>query len=223
MAPIRKSLLCCVFLLVLAVIPSVQLFAWGNDSLVPAGQHYLEMRGRILKSQGQQRDEEKIPLDSAVVAVVNEGGKTIWAGLTDSKGRLNIRLPLGKKFTMSFTKKGFVKKLISIDTHIIGEAEKNFDFTYDIDIFEKVEGLDVTALDSPVAKIAYKAYDKSFVYDVAYTNKINAALQKMYRDYYTLKKREEELNASDSIATRPAAKSTVPRKSVPYGQEKKPH
>lgn len=219
----HKSLLKLFTLLMLAAMPVCGL-AWGNDSLVPVGQNYLEMRGRVLKSQGQQREEQKVALDSAVICVINEGGRTIWAGVTDEKGRLNIRLPLGKKFTMSYSKKGFVKKLISIDTHVSSDVKKNFDFTYDIDIFEKVEGLDVTVLDSPVAKISYKTLDKLFVYDATYTNKVNAGLQKMYREYYALKRKEEQLAASDSIATKPSGtRSPAPQKSVPYGQGKKPH
>lgn len=210
-------------LLLLAFMPAGTLLAWGNDTLVPEGQNSLEMRGRVLKSLGQARDDHKIPLDSAFVSVMNEDGKTVWSGLTDSKGRLNIRLPFGKKFTMSFTKKGFVRKTISVDTHVSGDNKKNYEFTYDIDIFEKVEGLDVSVLDSPVAKIAYKPYDKTFTYDVAYTNKINAGLLKMYREYYALKKKEEIIAASDSISSKPVpAKSAGTKKSVPYGQSGKP-
>ncbi len=210
------------FLLFLAAAPCTKLFAWGNDSLVPAGQNYLEMRGRILKSEGQQRADEKKPLDSAIVSVINEAGKTVWCGITDSKGRLNIRLPLDRKFTMSFTKKGFVKKSISIDSHVSNEAKKDFDFTYDIDIFESVSGLDVSVLDSPVAKIAFKAYDKSFTYDAAYTNKVNAGLQKMYHEYYVIKRKEEQLNGADSTISKPNTKPSSPKKSTPYGQGKKP-
>jgi hypothetical protein len=221
---VHRSLLKVIFLLVFAAMPACKLFAWGNDSLVPEGQNYLEMRGRVLKSQGQQREDEKVPLDSAIIAVINEGGKTVWLGSTDSKGRLNIRLPLGRKFNMSFTKKGYVKKLISVDTHVSGENKKNFDFTYDIDIFESVQGLDVTVLEAPVAKIAYKPFDKTFTYDAAYTNKVNAGLQKMYREYYALKKKEEQQNISDSVVAKPDSnKSQGPKKSVPYGQGKKPH
>lgn len=221
MAPASKRILKFICLLIIAALPYANVFAWGNDTLVPEGQNYLEMRGRILKSEGQQRNDEKGPLDSAIVSVINEGGKTIWSGLTDSKGRMNIRLPLGRKFTMAFTKKGFVKKSISVDTHVTNDVKKNFDFTYDIDIFESVNGLDVSVLDSPVAKIAFKPFDKSFIYDIAYTNKVNAGLQKMYREYYEIKRKEDKLNAADSIGTKPPDKSGASKKSVQYGRTTK--
>ncbi len=212
------------FILLLSWISTDTLCAGGVDTLIQYGQNALTMHGRVYRSQGQQREGEKMPLDSAIVSVVNEGGKTIWYGFTDSKGRLNIKLPLGKKFTMSFSKKGFVKKFFNVDTHVNQDDKKDFDFTYDIDIFEAVNGLDVSVLNSPVAKVVYKSFDKTFTYDVAYTNKTNAGLQKMYREYYALKKKESNYNAADSAGTKPATiNSNGPKKSVPYGQGKKPH
>jgi hypothetical protein len=45
----------------------------------------------------------------------------------------------------------------------------------------------------------------------------------MYREYYTLKKKEEQMSTSDSIVDKPTIKVSGTKKSVPYGQEKKPH
>lgn len=204
--------------MILANLPSGSLLAWGNDSLVPEGQNSLEMRGRILKSKGQAKDSEKVPLDSAQVAVINEAGITLWHGITDAKGRLNIKLPFGKKFTMSFTKTGYVKKLISIDTHVPAENKKDFNFTYDIDIFEQIEGLDVTILNEPVAKVTYNVVDKIFSYDWIYTTKVNSGLQKMYREYYALKKLEKE-SAADSAASKSIpVKQPGQKKSIPVAK-----
>jgi hypothetical protein len=219
----RISRLLCFILL--ATAPCGKLFAWGNDTLVPEGQNSLQMLGRVLKSQGQARDDEKVPLDSAQVSVISEQGKMLWTGVTDYKGRLNIKLPLGRKFTMSFTKKGYVKKIISVDTHVSSDSKKrDYDFTYDIDIFESIAGLDVSVLNEPVAKISYKPFDKIFSYDVVYTTKVNSGLQKMYREYYNLK-RKEDAAKSDSIPPSPvpAKQQGSIKKSVPYGQSTKKH
>lgn len=221
----RNNFFILVCFLFLEILPSGNLFAWGNDSLVPEGENSLEMRGRILKSQGQARDAEKVPLDSAQVCVITEAGKTVWRGITDLKGRLNIKLPLGRKFTMSFTKKGYVKKLISIDTHVPEENKKDCSFTYDIDIFESIAGLDVSILNAPVAKVSYSAPDKTFLYDVVYTTKVNSGLQKMYREYYALRKKEiQDAAATDSVMSKPIQiKSSGSKESVPYGKNTKPH
>ncbi|CAN5131166.1 hypothetical protein BH09BAC5_BH09BAC5_24110 [soil metagenome] len=98
------------FLLTIFVFVGTLLFAGGNDTLVTKGNFGLNMQGHVWESKGQQRNSEKIPLDSADITVSDEAGKIIWAGITDSKGKLNIKLPIGKIFLMSFSKHGYVKK-----------------------------------------------------------------------------------------------------------------
>jgi hypothetical protein len=199
-------------LLVLLIFLSAgfPLFA-QQDTLTGDEEFYLEMRGRVLESKGQQHDEDKKGLDSAEVTVLNERNVQVLFGLTDEKGRLAFRLPLGRKFMIRITKKGFVQKMISVDTYVPAENRKVFVFTFDIDIFEQIAGLDVSVLKQPVARVAYKMIDKNFSYDSAYTNKVNAGLQKMYREYYALKRKENQ--AADSIH--------APVQKVPSGTKKK--
>ncbi|MCX6312088.1 MAG: hypothetical protein NT084_10695 [Bacteroidetes bacterium] len=205
LTPNKLFFLICFF--ILAILPSGKLLAWGNDSLVPAGENSLEMRGHILISQGQARENEKIPLDSAQVSVISEAGKLLWRGITDSKGRLNIKLPLGRKFTMSFTKMGYVKKLINIDTHVSNDNKKDFSFSYEIDIFESIVGLDVSVLNEPVARISFSEMAKDFNYDIVYTTKVNSGLQKMYREYYELKRKAKLTPADTTLPKSIPAKS----------------
>ena len=80
-----------------------------------------------------------------------------------------------------------------------------YSFDFDIDIFEKVNGLDASVLEKPIAKVAYNIIDERFAYDISFTNKINSELKKMYRNYYLLQK--EQL---DSIAK---TKTTIKGKS----------
>ena len=193
-----------------------------TDTLLADGQNFVEMRGRVYEAMGQQNNEVKTVLDSAEVNVMNEAGKSVMIGYSDSKGRIIFKLPLCRKFTISFTKNGFIKKIISVDTNVPKADRKDFVFAYDVDIFEKVEGLDVSILSQPVAKVVFKPFDKTFTYDAAYTNKVNSGLQKMYREYYAILKKEQM--ASDTLTTKPApAKSVGTKKSVPYGKDSKPH
>ena len=196
-----------------------------RDSLIGDGDNFIEMRGKVFESMGQQRDEDKRGLDSADIRVTNEMGKEVIYGLTDEKGRLAFRLPLGRRFTINVSKKGYVKKMIGVDTHVPEDSRKDFIFTFDIDIFEKVEGLDVSVLNEPVAKISFRVLDKTFSYDASYTNKVNGNLQKMYREYYALEKKKKE--AADSVPDKPlnvkSSGSSGTKKSVPYGKDTKTH
>ena len=225
--PEKKTVKVFLFVLLLTLGFCKITFAQDErDTLIGDAPNYLELRGKVYKSEGQQRDDDKKGLDSAEIRVTNEMNHEVLFGLTDSKGRLAFRLPLGRKFTINISKKGFVKKMIFVDTHVPQEARKVFVFTFDIDIFEKIEGLDVSVLNQPVAKVTFKALDKTFSYDAAYTNKVNSGLQKMYREYYALKRKEKA--AADSAAGKPKAKPETEKKAIgikkstPYGQGGKP-
>ncbi|MGL5890191.1 MAG: hypothetical protein ACRC3B_09915 [Bacteroidia bacterium] len=199
------------------------------DTLLGDSEYYLELRGKILEWKGEQRDEDKQSLDSAEINVINQAGIVCLTGLSDDKGRLVFRLPLNRSFTVSITKSGFVKKLIRVETYVPKEDVNVYTFTFNVDIFEKIEKLDVTVLDRPISRIRYRPLNKSFDYDKEYTAKVNGDLQKMYNEYYSLKRAEKrqkaaELEAArrDSIrnASKPAADTTVPKQTAPKTENK---
>lgn len=194
----------CYLFIAFLMLSAFRLSAAADDTLVGNSEVYIEMRGRVLESHGQNDDEKK-GLDSAVYTVTNENGKIVISGAADSRGKLSFKLPLGRKFTMNFTKKGYVRKMIQVDTHVPADAHKAYTFVFDVDIFEIVKGLDVSVLNKPVARVAFKTIDKTFGYDAAYTNKVNAALQKMYRDYYNLRRKEDAV-VSDSVPAKKPSK-----------------
>jgi|GEM_PF-6238599 len=181
------------------------------DSLCGDSPYCLEMRGMVRESKGAQDAQEKAKgLDSAEVLVKNERGVTVIYGLTDHKGRCLFRLPFNRRFTIHVLKKGYVEKMIEVNTRIPAEQEKTCSFTFDVDIFEQIGGLDVSVLSRPIARVHYRPLTKQFVYDAEYTNRVNSELKKMYRDYYALQKANAA--PADSVATRPRAKSGAQKK-----------
>jgi hypothetical protein len=194
------------------------------DTLLGDSEYYLELRGKILEWRGEQRDEDKQSLDSAEVNVINQAGIVCLTGLSDDKGRLVFRLPLNRSFTMSITKKGFVKKLIRVDTYVPKEDIKSYTFTFNVDIFEKIEKLDVSVLERPISRIRFRSLIQAFDYDKEYTAKVNGDLQKMYNEYYSLKRAEQrqkvaeqEAARRDSIrnANKPTIDTTAPQSTPP--------
>lgn len=208
----------------------------GNpeDTLISDADDYLELRGRILESRGEQKDELKQSLDSAEITVTNQGNQVCLFGFTDDKGRLAFRLPLQRSFTISVTKKGYVQKMIRVETFVPKEDRKVFTFTFNVDIFERIEKLDVSVLDRPISRVRYRPLTKTFDYDKEYTAKVNSDLQKMYREYYSLVRAQERQQAAarrdslktaakpaaDSTAVSPPHKSTTPRSSGSPASEK---
>lgn len=167
----------------------------AEDTLIGKSKQFLQLQGMVRLSKGEVNAGNP-SLDSAEVSVRNEKGSLVLYGLTDRKGRLAFRLPLNRLFVIHFTKKGFVEKKIQIDTKVPAGTEKSFDYTFDVDIFPKVNGLDVSVLDNPIAKVNYRPFTQTFTYDAAYTGKINNELNKMYREYYAIEKA-----AADSLSS----------------------
>ncbi len=179
----------------------------SNEDTLVVDEFHLDMRGRVLEFKGQQKQEDKPGLADARVWVSNETGTKVIDGICDSKGRLAFKLPLDRRFMMHISKVGYVEKMVIVDTHVPLDCRKTYQFTFDIDIFEKINGLDVSVLEKPIARISFKPYDKKFVYDKEYTNKVNTKLQKMYSDYYALKRKEKK--AVDTSLKAPKSKQAT--------------
>lgn len=153
--------------------------------------YYLELKATVRQSKGQEKDGESLPLDSVLVTIMGNDvpmSKT-W---TNKKGRCNLKLPLDKNIRIQVYKKGFVAKSIAVNTHVPAADKDIFNFSCDVDIFEEIAGLDVTVLNSPIAKITYSPSLGSFQYDVSYTNKVNVELKKMYKKYYSLQEAQKD-------------------------------
>lgn len=147
--------------------------------------NYFELKATVKQSKGDEKDDLLTPLDSVQINLYNEDIliSILW---TNKKGKCSIRMPLNKNLKVEVVKKGFVSKSIAINTKIPESKKDAFSFYCEISIFEEIKGLDVTVLNSPIAKINYNSSLNGFQYDVNYTNKINGELMNMYKKYYEL-------------------------------------
>ena len=111
---------------------------------------------------------------------------------------------MDKNIRIQIFKIGFVTKSIAVNTKVPAANKDVFSFSCDVDIFEEIAGLDVTILNSPIAKITYSPSLETFQYDVSYTNKVNVELKKMYKKYYALQEAQKDTTVN--------AKKTPPKK-----------
>jgi hypothetical protein len=149
---------------------------------------YLEVNGsirqRLVKNiMGDSGDNPW--LDSAIVTVYynNAVYKRV---LTSRRGKCNFQLPLDRIYTVELSKPGFVSKKFEVNTKTPPNKKDVYDFYFDMDIFESIEGLDTKLLEKPLAIVYYNVTNNQFEYDAAYTNRINSDLQLLYRNYYML-------------------------------------
>ena len=164
--------------------------AQQNDSLLLGVKNYVEMKGNIKLLK--DKDKEKGVLDSALVSILNEKKELVTTFYSNRKGKVDFKLPLQRKFSIEISKKGCVSKIIEINTKVPQNKVKNYEFSFDIGIFEEVKGLNVSVLKKPIAKINYNTFMSVFDYDYNYTGKINMEIEKMYRDYYDLQQSMSE-------------------------------
>lgn len=178
--------------------------------------YYLELKSFVRQSKGDEKDrDEGGPLDSVLISIY-EGEVPYSEFWTNKKGKCTFRLPLDKNFRIDIAKRGFVTKSIVVATRIPADKKDAFSFSFDVDIFEEVKGLDVSVLKNPIARVSYSAISGNFEYDVSYTSRINNELKKMYKNYYHLQKVAADsavraaMPVDDSVAVTP--KKAPPKK-----------
>lgn len=153
---------------------------------------YLQLTGRVRQMKSLTNNKGDNPwLDSAVIKIYND--TSLYSHLiTNNRGRCSFKLELNKNYLIKISKKGFVTKIIEVNTIVPKNKIALYEFEFDIDIFESIKDLDVSILNKPIAKVMYSPSDNSFAYDIAYTNRINVALKLMYHNYYLLKKNKKK-------------------------------
>lgn len=153
---------------------------------------YLEINGSIRHMKNVTGDSGDNPwLDSAVVTVY-QNNAVYTTILTSRRGKCSFKLPLDRVFIVELSKPGFVSKRFEVNTKTPPNKRDAFDFDFDMDIFEYVEGLDTKVLEKPIAIVYYNVTNNQFEYDAAYTNRINSDLKLMYRSYYLLEKAKKK-------------------------------
>ena len=158
-----------------------------NDSLTMLNpKYYLLLDGMIYQSAVSEKGKQKT-LDSVMVRVLNETDFSMSTRYS-KRGKCGVKLPLGKKYTIEFSKKGYVSKILEVNAIVPRYDTFVSVFPFDIDLFPEEANLDVAVLNEPIAKITYNNFNKTFDYDYNYTVKINNNIKKLYTEYYRLQK-----------------------------------
>lgn len=183
--------------------------------------YYLEMRGTVRESKISDVEEVIKPIDSALITISGFCYQKIY---TNKKGKCSFKLPLNKSYKIEVSKKGFVTKILEVNTKAPANSTMNYGFIFDIDMLENINRLDVSILKKPIAKVLYDKIKEQFEYDANYTNRINLELKKMYKNYYALQKIQSFKNnydysqpfKTDTIKNTATKISTLPERFRPY-------
>jgi hypothetical protein len=143
----------------------------------------LELKGLIQDDMGSMgRVTVSICIDSTV----------FFTTQSTRSGRCRIVLPLNGRFTILFSSPGYVTKKICINTRVPAIRKGGYSFDFTLDLFEEINGLDISVLKDPIAIITFNNFTNAFDYDFNYTAAINESIKKLYGEYYSLKELEKK-------------------------------
>ncbi len=117
--------------------------------------------------------------------------------ITSGDGVFNFALLPGNDYLIVVAKSGYVSKRMSIAMTGLPMEDTRMAFlpwiTFDISLFENIEGLDVSVLDKPVAKWVYDEGEDEFVHDEEYAKSIRTETERFIKAFE--QKQEEKYNA----------------------------
>ncbi|MCE3225517.1 MAG: hypothetical protein K0S32_68 [Bacteroidetes bacterium] len=130
----------------------------------------LEISGRLLKVKAVEDREYKVEL------VYN--GEIVDSLTLKDKNEFKFNLKKNTVYGIRITKKGYVSRIISIDTSLPQFAKAFFRFQFDTELIETAfsKNLDQDALDFPIALISFNQQMGCFYYSEEYTSNIKRQL-----------------------------------------------
>ncbi|MBE9468937.1 MAG: hypothetical protein IMY72_11560 [Bacteroidetes bacterium] len=120
---------------------------------------------------------------------------------TNENGKFRFKLDLNKNYIIKFVKKGFVSKKVSFVTVLPKDEIGIWTYKFSIDLFSMVEGLDISILENPIAKIKYNDSYGEFDFDEEYTDQMLKDIDILLSQYDDLKQRayEQTIAKADSL------------------------
>lgn len=128
-------------------------------------------------------------LDSAKIVIFNSSNHVLHNLYSNKAGNCMIFLPLNQHFIIMVSKKGWVTKIIDVNTRVIGCEVRPYRLEFDIDMFEEIVGLNTTVINDPIANVVYNKFSHRFNYNSKYTVGVNKDLRNLYSEYYRLHKK----------------------------------
>lgn len=131
---------------------------------------------------------------SGVIVTATAEGSKAGKGFSDGKGKYQLVLDFDKKYTIKFSKSGYLGKVIIINTKGVPE-DKKFkcpDMFSEITLFKPNDCIKKNALEKPIGKARYFPEKNRIDWDMTYSTPIISSLSKMLDDCDKQQKKEEE-------------------------------
>ncbi|MCB0401786.1 MAG: hypothetical protein KDD41_06865 [Flavobacteriales bacterium] len=147
----------------------------------------LDINGSVKKEETNKRFE-------GVTITVKRNG-SVWKTIsTPADGKFDLSLPPDGIYLIEFSRPNHVTKRIEFSTKNVPpeDAKYGFEFPMEMNLFEKIDGLDVSILDKPIAKVAFDPSTGYMDYDPEYTKSVQKELERLKKEL------EERLKAKEA-------------------------
>ena len=168
---------------IIGIIMCVILTHQPSKAITNNPKYCIEMMGKVKKVFYNQFPIESA-IDSAWIIINDETNQLTRTCYSDNTGKCQFELPLDKQFEIQISKKGYVPKIINVDSRIPTKKNSVYTVIFDMYLFEDIKGLDVSLLKAPIAKIVFNKDSNNFVYDRKHVSEVNEKVQKIYLSYY---------------------------------------
>lgn len=155
-------------------------------STISYGQWSLDVVGTVKKEETNKR------FDGVTITIKKNGA--VWKTITsEATGKFQAALEPDGIYLIEFSKPGHVTKRIEFSTKNVppDDAKFGFEFPMEMNLFEKMDGLDVTILNKPIAKVAFNPATGYMDYDPEYTKSIKTELDRLKQELAERMKAQE--------------------------------
>lgn len=180
-----------ILLLAIIGLSTKILFAEDLYSFEHLDRYCLEMKGTIKPAEYKDCEKQK-NIDSAEVSVFNLEDKLFEKVYSNDIGECYLKIPLNEQFIVKISKKGWVTKIINIDTRLSQDKFKKYHMLFEVEMFEEINDLNTPILNHPIANVFFNEYLKKFDYGFRYTTGVNKKIEKIYLNYYNQHKKSDQ-------------------------------
>ncbi|MCX7862110.1 MAG: carboxypeptidase regulatory-like domain-containing protein, partial [Bacteroidales bacterium] len=136
---------------------------------------YCQKQG-YLRISGQVKSGK----DKIANATINlyENNTKINSVTSNANGDFSFNLDFDKTYIIEVSANNFASKKVLVDTKI-PEKDLIYKYTFTVDLFVKIDGVDYSLLNKPVTKIVYNDEADAFDYDIPYTESMRKEIDKI--------------------------------------------
>ncbi len=142
---------------------------FSSELLFSQKQGYLRISGQVKSGK-----------DKIANATINlyENNTKINSITSNANGDFTFNLNFDKVYMIEVSATNYVSKKVLVDTKV-PDKELIYKYTFTVDLFVQVDGVDYSILNKPVTKIVYNDEADAFDYDLPYTESMRKEIDKI--------------------------------------------